>query len=154
MADFNDFLATVEPENRDFAAQMHEFLTEQGYTQKIDTAKNGYVVSYNDTEGKVLVNFVFRKSGLVIRIYGNNISSYEDFLAALPQEMMKKVEKSPICRRLWDPTKCNSRCQMGYTFTLSDKEYRSCRFSCFMFKINDDNNPSIMDFIKKEMSYR
>ena len=150
---FEDFLAMVPPVSRDFAARIDEKLLQDGCKRKITAAKSGYLVSYTYSK-KVLLNFVFRKAGLVGRLYGDNVVRYLDFLQTLPEKMLKAVEKAPECRRLIDPEKCNARCAMGYDFVLGDKRQQKCRYSCFMFLADEGNTPYIEEFLYNELGQR
>lgn len=152
---YQDFLNGVSPEYQGFARQTHGFLLENGYKIKIDLAKSGYVVSYSHIKTKkVIVNFVFRKGRLVIRIYGNNVNGYIDFMQTLPEEMIKMIEKASVCKRLVDLAKCNSRCPMGYDFSVKGDRYIKCRYNCFMFEINAEHIPFIKTFIENEVTER
>jgi len=151
---FENFLMDVNPAYHEFVTQNHNFLLENGCGIKMDLAKNGYLVSYSDKNKRVLLNFVFRKSGLVARIYGDGVNRYNDFIETLPDGMVKAIEKAPVCRRLIDITKCNSRCRMGYEFTLRGTHHQKCQYNCFMFLINDESIPFISDFLKRELSVR
>ena len=151
---FEDFLMDVDPAYHIFVTQTHDLLLENGCSIKMDLAKNGYLVSYSDRNKRVLLNFVFRKSGLITRIYGDNVNGYNDFLETLPGEMVKAIEKAPVCKRLIDITKCNSKCRMGYDFTLKDTQYQKCQYNCFMFLVTDENVPFISKFLTKELKAR
>lgn len=152
---FEDFLANVSPVNVDFVNQTHAFILQSGCTYKIESAKNGFVVSYVHAKTKkVIANYVFRKSGLIIRIYGDHIGSYSDVLTALPEGMAKAIEKAPVCKRLIDPTKCNSRCPMGYVFELNGTVHQKCRYNSFMFGVIDENYDTIHAFIERELNER
>jgi hypothetical protein len=151
---FEDFLKDVNPAYSEFVTQLHKLLLENGCGVKMDLAKNGYLVSYSDKNKRVILNFVFRKSGLVTRIYGDVVNQYNDFLEILPEGMVKAIEKAPACKRLIDFTKCNSRCRMGYDFTLKGVRQQKCQYNCFMFPVNDENNPFIKTFLEKELSAR
>ena len=151
---FENFLMDVNPAYHEFVTQVHNDLLENECKVKMELAKNGYVISYSDKNKRVIANFVFRKSGLVTRIYGDAVNQYNDFLETLPVGMIKAIEKAPVCRRLIDITKCNSRCRMGYDFTLKGTRYQKCQYSCFMFPVNDENNPFISGFLKKELAAR
>lgn len=152
---FEDFLNDVDPEYHEFTNQMNNFLINNGCKIKIENAKSGYVVSYTHTKTKrVIINFVFRKNGLVIRIYGDNVSRYNDFIDSMPEKMIKAVEKAPSCKRLIDITKCNSRCPMGYEFTIGDKTHKKCRYSSFMFDVNNESIPFITAFVENEIKER
>lgn len=152
---FEDFLMDVNPNDLEFVMQMHEFMTEKGCTVEIKTAKSGFVVSYSDgTTKKVVANYVFRKKGLIMRIYGDHISHYADIMDTITDDMAKGIEKAPACKRLLDPAKCNSRCPMGYIFTLNGTEHKKCRYNSFMFLINEENNPYIRSFVEHEIKAR
>ena len=151
---FEGFLTDVNPAYHEAVTQIHNALLEKGCRVKMELAKNGYVVSYADENKRVIANFVFRKSGLIIRIYGDAASRYDDFIEALPDAMVKAIEKAPVCKRLVDITKCNSRCRMGYEFTLKGTPYQKCQYNCFMFLVNDESIPYINDFLSKELSAR
>lgn len=152
---YEDFLGAVNPIYADFVNQTNDFLIQNGCKIKIDLAKNGYLVSYSHAKTKrVVANFVFRKNGLVIRIYGDYINKYIDFAETLPAAMIKSIEKAPVCKRLIDPTTCNSRCSMGYDFTIKGVQYKRCKYNCFMFEINDDNIPFVKAFLENEIKER
>lgn len=152
---YENFLNDVNPVYRDFVNQTHDFFLQNGCKVKIELAKNGYVISYSHTKTKkVIANFVFRKNGLVIRIYGDNFDKYIGFFDELPAAMIKSIGKSPVCKRLLDPTKCNSRCPKGYDFTVKDSHFQKCRYSCFMFEINEESIPFIKTFIENEVKER
>ena len=152
---FENFLAEVSPQYVEFVTNLHDYLLTNGCKLKIETAKNGYVVSYSYAKTKrVFMNFVFRKSGLIARIYGDNVNKYIDFMQTLPAEMNKAIDKAPICKRLLDPTACNSRCSMGYAFEIGGNTYLKCKYNCFMFGVNDENIPFIKTFIENEIKER
>lgn len=151
---FEDFLTDVNPSYQEFVTQTHNLLLANGCSIKIDIAKNGYVVSYSDKNKRSILNFVFRKNGLVARIYGDGVKQYNDLLETLPTGMVKTIQKAPDCKRLIDITKCNSRCRMGYEFMLEGSNYQKCQYSCFMFPVNDENNPYIREFLQSELTAR
>lgn len=150
---FEDFLMEVEPDKLNFVLELHEYLLQNGCTIKIQPAKNGYVVSYSRLK-KVISNFVSRKKGLTIRIYGDHIGKYYNLLDSLPDEMIKAIEKAPVCKRLMDPLKCNSRCPMGYVFTLKGIDYKKCRYNGFMFLVNNETISYIKSFLENEIRER
>lgn len=152
---FEDFLADVAPELKGFVKALNDYLLSNSCTVKIEQAKSGFVVSYNSAATKrVVLNFVFRKSGLIIRIYADFVQSYEAFLQTLPEGMKKTVDKAPICKRLSNTAPCNSRCSMGFDFTLEDSHYQKCRYSSFMFPVNRENVPFIQAFVEHEIRER
>ncbi len=149
---YEDFMLDVPPENTRFVNDMHKLFTEKGCTVKITSAKSGFVVSYSLNK-RVLFNYIFRKSGMIARIYGDFAHGYIEGLD-LPSSMLKAVEKAPLCRRLHDPSKCLQTCRMGYIFNLNGKEYKNCQYSAFMFPINDESKPFIRSFIENEICSR
>jgi hypothetical protein len=72
----------------------------------------------------------------------------------LPEEMIKAIGKSSVCKRMIDPNTCNSRCTMGYDFIIGSKRFQKCKNSSFMFLISDENNPYIKSFIENEVTER
>ena len=151
---FEDFINDVDPRYRDFATQTHEYMLGEGCKLKMQLAKNGYVVSYSHGKTKrVVMNFVFRKSGLIARIYGDNVGQYENFLETLPEAMKKDIENSPKCKRFNEPPGCNSKCG-GNVFTLGGTLYQKCRYNCFMFNVNDECIPFIRGFLEHELQAR
>jgi len=152
---FEDFLMEVDSACLTIVLGLHEYLMEQECAVKIESAKSGYVVSYSHSKTKkVIANYVFRKKGLIIRIYGDHVSNYMDFVNTLPESMVREIEKAPVCKRLIDPTKCNSRCPMGYVFDLKGTEYKKCRYNSFMFLVNDESGPFIKTFLAHELAER
>lgn len=147
---FEEFLQSVEEPNRDFVSQLHEFLLENGCECNIKQAKSGFVVSY--VRNKItLMNYVQRKTGTKARIYAANIGSYQEILNTLPPKIKSDIAKAPPCKRLLDPSACNPKCSMGYTFTMDGKEYKKCRISAFMFSLSEDNNGFVRKFLEKEL---
>lgn len=152
---FEDFLNEVFPPYREFVTKLHEFLLESDCACKLDLAKNGCLVSYSHAKSKrVILNFVFRKGGLVTRIYGDHVNGYPDFMQTLPEQLLKCIDKAPACKRMLDPAKCNSRCSMGYAFTVGPNDYKKCRYNCFMFPVNDESIPFIRAFVENEINER
>lgn len=150
---FDDFIKDVSPDIVEFITGLHDYLLLSGCVIKIEQAKSGYVVSYSFNK-RVLLNFVFRKNGLIARIYGDFAHTYTDFLETLPAAMLKAIDKAGVCKRLIDPEKCNSKCAMGYDFTLNGTHYQKCRYGAFMFSVNDESNPFIKNFIENEVNGR
>lgn len=148
---FDDFLESVDVPYRESIHGIHAFLLDDGYKLKLQTAKSGgYVVSYQGGKSKrVILNFVFRKTGLVARIYGDHVGRYVDFLHTLPETMVQTIEKSSSACRA-----CNSRCPKGYVFAIREKQYNQCRYNCFMFPVNTESIPYIRTFLNNEIRER
>lgn len=152
---YDTFLLDVSPLQRPFVDQIHALLTGSGCNVEVAQAKSGYVVSYQyDAKKHVLANYVFRKKGLIIRIYGDNVGTYQALLETFPEVMKKAIAKASICRRLHDPTKCNARCPMGNVFTLDGEEHKKCRYNNFLLFVDEESTPHILQFLQQEMDAR
>lgn len=147
---FENFIATVDCENKDFVNEIHNILTKRGCKLEVKEAKSGYLASYLLNK-KTVANYVFRKKGLMIRIYANHIGEYTEFLDQLPGGMAKAVSAAPVCKRLINPEDCNPKCSMGYDFLMGGYHLQKCRNNAFMFLVCEDNNPFIKSFVKKEI---
>jgi len=98
---FTAFLESAGTEHISFINNLHEYLSENKCSVEIKEAKNGYVVSYKHKPSKrVVVNYVFRKKGLMMRIYADNILTYSDVLTKCPDSMKKEIKKAGVCKRL------------------------------------------------------
>ena len=151
---FENFIDTVDPKYRDFARQIDIFMQKNGCKLQLKHAKNGYVVSYQHGKKKrVIMNFVFRKSTLFARVYGDNVGHYTDVLHHLPDKMAKALEKASVCKRFDDPSQCSPKCS-GYMFSIGDKQYKKCRYSCFLFAIDEESIPIIRSLLENELKYR
>ena len=151
---FEDFLMEVDPQYHGFAREIHEYLLENGCVMKITTAKNGYLVSYKYGKKKrVILNFVFRKSGLMVRIYSDYVAEYLDIIESFPESMKKTIENAPSCKRFEDPPKCTPTC-IGYVFAFNGTQHQKCRYSCFFFEVTDETIPHIREMVEKELSLR
>lgn len=152
---FEDYLRDVGPANMGPVSDLHALLMENGFILKMELAKNGYVVSYQDPKVKrVAANFIMRKKGPVIRLYGDHVHKQEAVIASLSDTMKKSIAAAPDCKRLHDPTKCNSRCAMGYPVTIDGTLHKKCRYNCLMFEINPENYPHIKSLVAQEIAGR
>lgn len=152
---WNAFIETVEPQYRDFVNSLHKYFMQNGCNVQVKTAKSGYLISYTITKTKKTVaNYIFRKKGLLIRIYANSVNGYMAFLDTLPEGMSNTIRKAPVCKRLLNPDDCNPRCLMGYDFNMNGEHYQKCRSSAFLFLLTEENNPYIKSFIENEMEAR
>lgn len=147
---FDEFIATVDGKDVDFISEMHKMLTDAGCKIEIKYAKSGYVVSYLLNK-KTIANYVFRKKGILIRIYANHIGGYFDLLEALPESAAKGILAAPDCKRLINPSACNAKCAMGYEFLLRGERLQKCRYNAFLLLICDENNPYIKEFLQREL---
>lgn len=153
-ATYEDFLRDVGPGQRPDVDMIYAFLTEKGCTVRVEHAKSGYVASFVTPEGKTLANFIFRKKGVVIRIYGDHVGQYESLLEEMPADMQKTITKAGLCRRLHDPSKCNARCPMGNVFTLAGETHKKCRYNNFLFLLGPETSPYVEKMLAHEWAAR
>lgn len=152
---YEEFLLDVPPQIYPYVEALNATFLENGCTVKVEMAKSGYVVSYVYTPTKrTIANFVFRKKGLMVRLYGDHVGTYEAALSELPDVMQKAIEKAPSCKRLIDPAKCSARCPMGNTFTLKDTLHKKCRYTNFFFLLDGESFPFIKELIARELGAR
>ena len=91
---YDDFLVTVEKDNQELVRELHEELTKLGCRAEIRQAKSGFVVSYLKNK-KTILNYVFRKKGLMARIYPNHMADYmEVFDDILKGQRLQKCRSS------------------------------------------------------------
>ena len=152
---FEDFLAIVNPATAPAVLALDEIMRAGGCVVGIEPAKSGYVVSYKHAgSGRVLANFVFRKKGLLIRIYADHVLQYLELVEALPPALRAKVAKAPVCRRLVNPELCNPNCPKGYEFILDGQGQQKCRYNCFLFFLEEAANPAIQTLVERELACR
>lgn len=146
---YEDFLKGLNPFEESFVAAMHAYLIQKGYSTEVKPAAQGPVVSYQTPKPKRTVfNYVFRKSGMQVRIYGDNAREYQDFLQTFPAEMTKAMDKAANCRQ------CNSRCPKGYSVSLNGNMFEKCRYGAFLFSLIPETMPYIKAFIEHEVEAR
>lgn len=148
--EFDEFITSVSDENQRFVKELHNILMELGCRIEIKSAKSGYMVSYLYSN-KTITNYVFRKKGMLARIYGVHANEYEKILETLPDELICSIQTAPICKRLADPEACNPKCAKGFEFWLRGEHYQKCRNSAFMFLVCPENNSFIQSLILNEV---
>ncbi|MDR2956950.1 MAG: hypothetical protein LBU61_02050 [Coriobacteriales bacterium] len=152
---YDEFMSAVAPEHQGFADNLHNSMLEQGCSAKIELKPSGYFISYTHIQTKKkTVNLLFRKKGMITRIYGENIGHYQTFMDSLPPEMVEAIEKAPVCKRLINPDDCWSKCTMGYDFTIRSEHFQRCKYHCFEFVASLDSNPYVLEFVKNEVLAR
>jgi len=152
-AGFEQFFATVDADNKHFVQEMHNYLLENGCKAAFEEKKNGFLASYKHGKPpRAIMNFLFRKQGMLTRIYGERIGGYPGFLNALPPEMVKSIESAGTCKRLVDNT-CSPKCT-GYDFMIGDAHFQKCRYNCFEFLMTQENKPFIKAFVEHEVAGR
>ena len=147
---FDDLLASVDTENREFVSELHYELTKRGCKIVVNLAKSGYVVSYNLNK-KPIANYVFRKKGLLARIYANHIVQYMEVLDTLPDGMVQAIREASVCKRLVDPAACNQKCSMGYDFILRGERLQRCRNNAFFFLLTEESMPFVKALLLHEV---
>jgi hypothetical protein len=100
------------------------------------------------------MNWVFRKAGILARIYGDNVPQYEGVIAAFPADMQKQMTASRDCKRLLDPTACSSTCVMGFVYNLNGSTYKKCRNDGMFFLLSDKNGHYIQKLVLAEVAAR
>lgn len=149
---FEDFIKSVEKDNLAFVHDMHTLFLNNGCKLEIKEAKQGYVVTYTYAKDKkrvALMNYVFRKSGMLVRIYARHVGMYQSFLNSLPENMKKSVLKAGDCKRLTGTSECSPTCTAGYDFMMDGVNYKKCKNSAFFWNVE---LPS-MEYIKKMLEH-
>jgi len=150
---FNQFLEAVAADHQAFIENLHNSLIERGCKVTFEEKKNGFLASYKyGKPPKSVLNFLFRKHGMLIRIYGENVNKYENFLGTLPQELAQSIATSGDCKRITNNT-CSPKCK-GYDFMIGSERFQKCRYNCFELLVSDQNNPYIETFVNHELSER
>lgn len=152
---YDDFLRIVEESNRAFIDDMHSLFMDYGCTLEIKEAKQGYVVTYTYKTSKkkvALMNYVFRKSGMMVRIYARHIGMYQSLLDSLPEDMKKCVVKAGDCKRLTGISECSPTCTAGYDFMMDGVNYKKCKNSSFFWRVESESMEHIRNMLKNELS--
>ena len=150
---FGEFLSTVAPEHQAFVEELNNKLTNQGCELVIKEAKSGYAASYQ-LKKKTVMNWVFRKSGVFARIYGDNAGKYEDIIASLPADMQKKMTASRDCKRLINPDACSATCVKGFVYSLNGDTYKKCRNDGMFFLLTNETAEHIAGLVCAEVMVR
>lgn len=151
-ASFKEFLSAVAPEHQAFVEKLNTKLIEQGCVLVIKEAKSGYAASYQ-LEKKTVMNWVFRKSGILARIYGDNAGKYEDTIASLPADMQKKMITSRDLR-LIDPNACSDTCVKGFIYALNGVTHKKCRNDGMFFLLTNGTAEHIAELVCAEVNVR
>jgi hypothetical protein len=152
---YEAFLTRVEPQHRAFAAELHELFVNNGCTVEIKPTRSGFLVSYKfASTKKAVANFVFRKSGLLLRLYADRVSREEGLLSTLPEGMLAAIRKAPDCKRLALSGGCNPSCAAGYEVIIRGKRFQKCRYNAFLFPICTENNSFLQSIIECELTAR
>lgn len=99
-----------------------------------------------------MATFVYRKTGIKLRIYPQHLNEYGRFLDTLPVKMKKEIIKSSVCKRLINPDDCNPKCVLGYDFIMDSEHYQKCRYMAFMPTLTEESTSYMKEFLQKEIS--
>ena len=113
--------------------------------EEIKEAKSGPVLSYLKDK-KVLLNYVYRKSGIKVRLYAAGISKYEERLADLPDKMKAELIKATDCKKL-NGLSCTPTCPGGYTYSLDGEVLKKCRSMAFLMTLNPKTAEYIQNLV-------
>jgi hypothetical protein len=150
---FEHFFEAVDTDNKPFVQDLHDYLLDNGCKATFIEKKSGCLASYKyGKPQRSVLNFLFRKAGVLARIYGERTGNYPDFLNTLPHAMAESVRGAGICKRLVQ-NECSPNCS-GYDFMIGNERYQKCRYSCFEFLMTSESNPYIREFVEHEMKER
>ncbi|MCR5794652.1 MAG: hypothetical protein K6G61_04820 [Solobacterium sp.] len=149
---FSEYQELLPSEIRDTVQRIHAELSAMGFSEEIKEAKSGPVLSYRK-DRKVLLNYVYRKSGIKVRLYAAGIAAYEDRLAVLPDSMKAELRKAADCKKL-NGLPCTPACPGGYTYTLDGKLMKKCRSMAFLMTLNQKTAESVQTLILCEAEER
>lgn len=77
---FENLLADVSPEYREFISDLRCLLCESECAETVELKRSGYFASYVFSPAKKsLLNLLFRKKGMLVRIYARHTAEYEEF---------------------------------------------------------------------------
>lgn len=145
------FLNDIPADCQGFVLELDKYLSEKGSSRTIRTAKSGYVTSYSSPKsGKALLNYVFRKSGVKMRIYAEHIGEHSEILSVFPDNMKSDVKKAGDCKKLTGFT-CSPTCPGGYRFVMDGVEYKKCKNTAFFHSLTEKNFEHILKLIKAEI---
>lgn len=153
---YEDFLQTVTLDNHPFVEKLHENFIQHNCKLEVKEAKQGYVVTYSYMREKkrvALMNYVFRKSGMMVRIYARHISMYQSVLDSLPESMKKEIGKALDCKRLNGTSQCSPTCTAGYDFIMDKVNYKKCKNGAFFWKVGTETMEYIKKIVESELKY-
>lgn len=151
---YDDFIKTVDEDNLAFVNDVHTMLSDKGCKLEIKEAKSGYVVTYAYTKNKkkiALMNYVFRKSGMMARIYARHVNMYPALLTSFTQSMKKNVIKAGDCKRLTGVSECSPTCTAGYDFMMDGENYKKCKNAAFFWKVEPGSMGHIKMMLENEL---
>ena len=150
---FMGFLNDVPLESQEFVLELDTFLKEKGCRRTIKEAKSGFVTSYSlPGSGRTLLNYVFRKTGLKIRVYAQHVGKYSLILSDFPLSMKRDIIKAGDCKKL-NGLNCTPTCSGGYSFEMDGVLYKKCKNMAFFHSMDTNNFTHIRKLIEPEIEY-
>jgi len=150
---FEEIQLAASPDEQAYAQELHSYLTDNGCKSTFEKKKTSLLGSYKyGKPPKTVINLLLRKDGLYVRIYGEHIHQYTDFLQSMTSEMVEAIAKRGDCGRLTE-NGCSTKCK-GYDFTIGENRYQKCRYNCFEFLVTEESGRYIMSFVKHELEER
>ena len=145
------FLQDIPAECQSFVLEVDAYLSAKGSKRTIKAAKSGFVTSYSSpASGRAFLNYVFRKSGVKMRIYAEHIGEHPEILNCLPDKMKSDIKKAGDCKKLTGLT-CSPTCTAGYTFVMDGVGYRKCKNTAFFHSLTAGNFEHLLKLIKAEI---
>ena len=148
---FEQFLEGVDAQWQTFTQELHNYLLDNGCKAIFEAKKTGLLGSYKYNK-RAVINLLRKKHGLLVRIYGENLNGYRDFLNTLTAEMVQSINGASICKRIVNNT-CSPKCT-GYDFTIGNEHFQKCRYNCFEFLVTKESAPFIRSFVEYELKER
>ena len=150
---FIQFLQDIPAAYQRFVLELDEYLIAKGSKRTIKAAKSGFVTSYSSpASGRALLNYVFRKSGVKMRIYAEHIGEHPNVLNGLPDSMKSDIKKAGDCKKLTGFA-CTPTCPGGYSFVMDGEAYRKCRNMAFFHSLTAGNMEHILKLIQAEIEH-
>ncbi len=148
-----DFLNLIPDESKTFVDELNTYLIDKKCKRTIKPSSKGYLVTYSLPEsGKSLLNLVFRKGCVKVRIYASHVAEYEELTEEFPEITKKEIANALNCKKLNGNT-CSPSCPAGYTFVMDGIVYKKCRSMAFLPALNQSNNSVIRKMIEKEIMF-
>jgi len=149
---FQMFINDIPVSLQGFVLELDKFLMDKGCKRDLKSAKSGFVTSYiSPLTHKTLLNFVFRKTGVKMRIYAARVSKYDSILTGFPEKMKKEIIKAGDCKKLTGGT-CSPTCPAGYTFVMDGIKYKKCRSTAFFHDLNEESSKYIEMILMSELA--
>ncbi len=149
---FTEYIELLPQEIRETVQNINTELYAMGFSLDIKEAKSGPILSYAKDK-KALLNYVYRKSGIKVRLYAAHISKYESCLATLPDTMKNEFKKATDCKKL-NGLPCTPTCPGGYTYSLDGEMLKKCRSMAFLMTLNQKTSGYIQHLVLCEARER